>query len=114
MGCSTNLCLVMMLWTARAKLSVPPPGPAVAMNSIGFAGCQAALAAPDMQVARPTAIAASFGVAVILSSLVFCFRRVVVFALTGLVLDRVCDSDRAFLLQRCNLIGVKTVFAQDR
>jgi hypothetical protein len=48
------------------------------MNSIGFAGCQAAPAVPDMQVARPKAIAASFGVAVILSSLIFCFRRVVV------------------------------------
>ena len=34
----------MMLWTARARLSVPPPGPAVATNSIGLCGCQAAAA----------------------------------------------------------------------
>jgi hypothetical protein len=58
-----------MLWTARAKLSVPPPGPAVAMNSIGFVGCQAAFAAADKQLARPkAAIAANFGVRDIWSS----------------------------------------------
>src|ERR1700732_3661718 len=33
-----------MFCTARARLSVPPPGPAVATNSIGFCGCQAAQA----------------------------------------------------------------------
>jgi hypothetical protein len=60
--------LVMMAWTARAKLSVPPPGPAVAMNSIGLTGCQAALAAPGAQAASAKAIAASFGVTVIMSS----------------------------------------------
>src|ERR1700737_466969 len=68
-GCSTSLCLVMMLWTARAKLSVPPPGPAVATNSIGLTGCQAASAAPDTQIARPQAMAANFGFRDIGSSL---------------------------------------------
>jgi hypothetical protein len=33
---------VMMFCTARARLSFPPPGPAVATNSIGLSGCQAA------------------------------------------------------------------------
>src|SRR6266403_19279 len=45
----------MMLWTARARLSVPPPGPAVATNSIGLCGCQAACAgtapAPTSRIA---------------------------------------------------------------
>src|SRR6266404_4907535 len=43
----------MMLWTARARLSVPPPGPAVATNSIGLCGCQAACAgtAPASRIA---------------------------------------------------------------
>src|SRR5260370_4107268 len=58
----------MMLRPARAKLSVPPPGPAVAMNSIGFAGCHAACAAPDRPMTRPQVIAANFGFADILSS----------------------------------------------
>src|SRR5471032_3222912 len=60
MGCSTSLYFVMMLWTARAKLSVPPPGPAVAINSIGLTGCHAAFAAPDQPIARPQAIAENF------------------------------------------------------
>jgi hypothetical protein len=32
----------MMVWIVRAMMSVPPPGPAVATNSIGFVGCHAA------------------------------------------------------------------------
>src|SRR5215208_5180266 len=39
-----SLCLVMMLWIVRARLSVPPPGPAVAMNSSGFVGFHSAAA----------------------------------------------------------------------
>src|SRR5712671_4012140 len=34
-----------MAWTVRARLSVPPPGPAVAMNSIGLAGRHSAATA---------------------------------------------------------------------
>src|ERR1700730_8203271 len=112
-GCSISLCLVMMLWTARAKLSVPPPGPAVAMNSIGLTGCHAAFAGPETQVARPKAIAVSFGPALILSApvifVLFAWSCRWLGPLTDLVLDRVCCSDRSLLLECCNLIGVKTV-----
>src|SRR6476620_5614579 len=115
MGCSTNLCLVMMLWTARAKLSVPPPGPAVAMNSIGFAGCHAACAAPDRPMTRPQVIAANFAFADILVPPIVFF--VVLFqALADLVRHNACcDCGHCpFFLKRGNFIGVKTICAQDR
>jgi hypothetical protein len=38
------------------------------MNSIGLTGCQAAFAAPDMQVARPRVIAAKFAFTDMVSS----------------------------------------------
>src|SRR3954464_3216198 len=82
MDCSTSLCFVMMLWTARAKLSVPPPGPAVAMNSIGFAGCQAALTAPGPQIARAQPNAANFGIRDIGFSLEL-FLEIVWFVIAG-------------------------------
>src|ERR1700694_812916 len=113
-GCSTSLCLVMMLWTARAKLSVPPPGPAVATNSIGLTGCQAASAAPDTQIARPQAIAANFGFKDIGSSLDRFLRLFALLSgLAGLVLDKVCRGDGAVGLKGGNFIGVESVRAQN-
>src|SRR5262245_33656574 len=50
-GCSVNLYFVIMLCTVRAMLSVPPPGPAVAMNSSGFVGCQATAGAANKTAA---------------------------------------------------------------
>src|SRR5712675_343164 len=116
MGCSISLCFVMMLWTARAKLSVPPPGPAVAMNSIGLTGCQAAFAAPGRQAARPKAITANFGFTVILSSTDFVSSTFLFLVLASVdrVLHEACAGHGAFLLQRCNFFGVKTVSRQDR
>src|SRR3981081_4180730 len=110
MGCSISLCLVMMLWTARAKLSVPPPGPAVATNSIGLAGLPAAAAAPDTQIARPQTVAANFSFRDIRSSLgsFLAIVRVVV-GLADLVLDKVCRGDGALGLKRRNFIGVESV-----
>src|ERR1700730_6444892 len=113
MGCSINLCFVMMLWTARAKLSVPPPGPAVAMNSIGLTGCHAASAAPDRPTARPTASTVNVGFRDIESSRSFCFPGFH-FALADPVLHKVCSGHRAFLLERGDFISVKTVCAQNR
>src|ERR1700694_889680 len=76
MGCSTNLCLVMMLWTARAKLSVPPPGPAVAMNSIGLTGWQAAFAAPARALGRAEGGAGEFRLYIHLTLPLIRFHRV--------------------------------------
>jgi hypothetical protein len=58
-GWSSSLCLVMMLWTVRARLSVPPPGPAVATNSTDLVGFHSACAAPaPSATSAPPAIAA--------------------------------------------------------
>ena len=40
-GWSISLCLLMIDWIMRAKLSVPPPAPEVTTNSTGLVGCQA-------------------------------------------------------------------------
>src|SRR5579884_1027776 len=49
-----NLYFVMMPCTVRARISVPPPGPAVATNSIGFVGFHAACAgAAAHKAAKP-------------------------------------------------------------
>src|SRR5689334_23312610 len=43
-GTCTSLFFWIADWTVRAKMSVPPPGPAVAMNSMGLVGSQASAA----------------------------------------------------------------------
>src|SRR5215207_8634577 len=47
-----------MFWIVRARLSVPPPGPAVATNSIDFVGFQSAEASwGAMRAAAPASAA---------------------------------------------------------
>ena len=55
-GWETRLCFWMIVWIVRAKMSVPPPAPAVTTNSIGFDGVKA-VASGMVAVARAPAIA---------------------------------------------------------
>src|SRR5882757_4647433 len=52
-GWSTSLFFTIAACTARAKLSVPPPGPAVAMNSIGLVGVHAPACGAMANAATP-------------------------------------------------------------
>src|SRR6266481_3764576 len=105
----------MMLWTARARLSVPPPGPAVATNSIGLCGCQAACAG----TAPASRIAANGSNDL---ELIFMDSSASSFLVVG-SLDRSsghlrlaggCSrNDRAFALEGLDLRRVEAVFAQN-
>src|SRR5690349_6344578 len=102
----------MMFCTARARLSVPPPGPAVATNSIGFCGCQAAAA--ELAPASTAAVTNSrTGVMVrIISSVwILCFLFVLSSGELFCALHR-CRDDRAFLFQRFDLSLIKPVLRQ--
>src|SRR5690554_1934049 len=57
-GASLYFCTT--AWTTRANWSVPPPGPAVAMNSSGLVGCHAAKAAEDVRLAATAMAKAIF------------------------------------------------------
>src|SRR3982750_4729139 len=60
-GTFAKLCFCMAFWTVRAKMSVPPPGPAVATNSIGLDGSPAS-AAWDSSAAAATAAILVFNI----------------------------------------------------
>src|SRR5438876_9130339 len=105
----------MMFCTARARLSVPPPGPAVATNSIGLCGCQAACAGT-----APTSMMAAAGSNIrdvtfmVSSGRSSCCRWCLVGS-SGDLLGagaRSCD-DRAFPFERLDLGRVETMLAQD-
>ena len=83
------------------------------MNSIGFAGCHAAFAAPDRPIARPQAIAASFGFTYILSLPVILSSSSLSFALADLVLCEACPGHSSFSLKLRNFVLAEPVSAQN-
>src|SRR5579864_4710992 len=114
-GWSVSLYFVMMFCTARARLSVPPPGPAVATNSIGFCGCQAACAGAEATYAMAAVDSRNADLFIVsLPSASCCLDRVIVTScdLLGCLGDRCRREDGAFPLECLDLRIVKAVFAQ--
>src|SRR5690349_19200532 len=106
-GCWSSLCLVMMLWTVRARLSVPPPGPAVATNSIDLVGFHSACAGvpaptPHRTMAPTATVAVRFLARAIFSSPEFASvlgRRIRALPTAGL-----SRHDRAFAFKSRDLV----------
>src|SRR5439155_20489853 len=98
----------MMFCTARAMLSVPPPGPAVATNSIGFCGCQAAHAGAPPETTAALTDNKNKDVPRMISSnrfFLFCLiSRLDVRSGDAFPALPGCRDDCAFLLERFDLL----------
>src|SRR3979411_1150379 len=105
-----------MFRSARARLSVPPPGPAVRTHSIAFGACQAACtgAAPASRIAAVDS--RSLDVMLMFPPSRYFFKKKYSDCRSGDLLASLAaggsGNDRSLLFERLDLLFVETVFAQ--